>query len=229
MIRLYYWPTPNGRKIAIMLEECGSDYEVVPVDLGRGDQFNAEFLALSPNNRMPAILDTESGIGLFESGAILLYLAEQSGQFLPHAPAERYAVLQWLFWQVAGLGPMAGELSHVVNYAPDSQPYARQRYGQEYDRLLGVMDWQLREHEYLAAELSIADFACFPWVAGYRRLGADLDDFPSLRRWFDALKARPALRRGMDLGRDWHSAASPDEARDVLFNQTAASCAARRA
>ncbi len=226
MIELHYWPTPNGRKVSIMLEECGTPYDVVPVDIGRGDQFAPAFLEISPNNRMPAIVDTDTGISVFESGAILMYLAEASGKFLPSEQAARYEVLQWLFWQVGGLGPMAGQLSHFVNYTAEPVPYALERYRNEYDRLFGVMDRRLGDREFLAGALSIADFASFPWVASYKRLGVPLDDFPNLRRWFDALKARPALRRGMELGSDWKSDLTDEEARKLLFGQTAKSTAA---
>lgn len=223
MIDLYYWPTPNGKKISIMLEECGLPYTVRKVDIGRGDQFESAFLAISPNNRMPAIVDTETNISVFESGAILIYLAEKSGQFLPSDAASRFDVLQWLFWQMAGLGPMAGQLSHFVNYAPEPVPYALERYRNEYDRLLYVMDTRLKDRDFLAGDVSIADFASFPWVAAYKRLGASLDEFPNLRRWLDALKARPALRRGMELGSDWKSDLVNDEARQVLFGQSSKS------
>ena len=225
MIKLYYWPTPNGRKISVMLEECGLPYEIVPVDIGRGDQFDPAFLEISPNNRMPAIVDTDTGLSVFESGAILVYLGEKSGQFLPRDRAARFEVLQWLFWQVGGLGPMAGQLSHFVNYAPEKVPYAHERYFNEYDRLLGVMDRRLANRDFLAGELSVADFASFPWVASYRRLGASLDDFAHLRRWFDALKERPALRRGMEVGADWKSDLTGEEARKLLFGQTSKSTA----
>ena len=220
MIKLYYWPTPNGKKISIMLEECGLEYEVKRVDIGAGDQFSPEFLAISPNNRMPAIVDTDTGISVFEGGAILIYLAEKAGMFLPKADKERFEVLQWLFWQAAGLGPMAGQHSHFRNYAEGDHPYAEKRYAIEYDRLLAVMDVRLRNREFLAGELSIADFACFPWVAPYERFGIDLDEFKNLRRWFDALKHRPGVRAGMDLGSDWQGDVARDErARALLFEQ----------
>jgi len=223
VIDLYYWPTPNGKKVSIMLEECGLEYKPIPVNIGRGDQFALKFLNISPNNRIPAIVDRDNDIPIFESGAILLYLAEKAGQFLPQEAAKRMDVLQWLFWQVGGLGPMAGQLSHFVNYAPEPIPYAHSRYQNEYDRLLGVMNTRLAERDYLAGEFSIADIACFPWIAGYKRLGANLDAFAGLRRWFDAIKVRPAVRRGMDLGDDWRdsSALSDEAARKVLFGQTA--------
>lgn len=229
MIDLYYWPTPNGKKISIMLEECGLPFQLKAVNIGRGEQFTEEFLRISPNNRMPAIVDNETGISVFESGAILMYLAEKSGQFMPTEMAPRYEVLQWLFWQIGGLGPMAGQLSHFVNYAPEPNPYARERYQNEYDRLLGVMDTRLGDRDFLARDYSIADMASFPWVAGYKRFGADLDRFPNLRCWFDALKMRPAVRRGMDAGEDWSRPQLTDEeARKVLFGQTAQSVAKSR-
>ncbi len=220
MMELYFWPTPNGRKISIMLEECGMDYEVKPVDIGAGDQLLPEFVSISPNMRMPVLVDTDTGQSIFEGGAILMYLAETAGRFLPSTRAARYEVLQWLFWQAGGLGPMAGQLSHFVNYAQEDIPYARRRYGNEYDRLLAVMDVRLRDRDYLAGDLSIADFASFPWVAPYKRLGNDLDKFTNVRRWFDTLKARPGVRRGMDVGKDWESDLSRrEEARAILFEQ----------
>ena len=220
MIKLYYWPTPNGKKISMMLEECGLEYEVKPVDIGAGDQFSAEFLAISPNNRMPAIVDTDTGISVFEGGAILIYLAEKAGMFLPQADEERFEVLQWLFWQAAGLGPMAGQNSHFRNYAKGYHPYSEKRYAIEYDRLLAVMDVRLRNREFLAGALSIADFACFPWVVPYERMGVDLDEFRNLRCWFDTLKVRPGVRAGMDLGNDWEGdVARDDRARELLFEQ----------
>ena len=223
MIELYFWPTPNGKKISIMLEECGLEYETIPVNIGEGDQFKPEFLAISPNNRMPAIVDTDTDVSVFESGAILMYLAEKAEMFLPEELGERYEVIQWLTWQVAGLGPMAGQLSHFLNYAPEDVPYAKTRYGNEFDRLLCVMDGRLQDRDYLAGDYSLPDMACFPWVANYKKLGADLDKFPRLRIWFDSLKARPAVQRGMDLGKDWTYGLTSDDARKVLFGQTAES------
>jgi len=222
MIDLYYWPTPNGKKISIMLEECGLAFQLKPVNIGRGEQFSTAFLRISPNNRMPAMVDNETGISVFESGAILQYLAEKSGQFMPTGMAPRYEVLQWLNWQMGGLGPMAGQLSHFVNYAPEPNPYALDRYRNEYGRLLGVMDNRLADRDFLADSYSIADMACFPWVAGYKRFGADLDRFVHLRRWFDVLKSRPAVRLGMEAGEDWPRDPLTDEqARKILFGQTA--------
>jgi len=223
VIDLYYWPTPNGHKISIMLEECGLPYEVHRVDIGAGDQFDPEFLAISPNNRMPAIVDRDAGISVFESGAILQYLAEKTERFLPADTAGRFEVMQWLYWQMANLGPAAGQLSHYVNYAKEKVPYAHQRHENEYDRLLAVMDVRLRNRDYLAGDYSIADMACFPWVLPYRRYGFDLDRFAHLRRWFDTLKARPAVRAGVDLGKDWpRDEARNERARKLMFGQNAA-------
>ena len=220
MIDLYYWPTPNGHKISIMLEECGLDYNTIPVDIGRGDQFAPEFLRISPNNRMPAIVDHDTGVSAFEGGAILIYLAEKCVQFLPTETRARNEVLQWLFWQAGGLGQMAGQLSHFVNYARDPVPYARKRYASEYDRLLAVMDIRLRDRDFLAGDYSIADMASFPWVLPYKRLGNDLDRFANLRRWFDAIKARPAVRQAVDLGKDWHrNESGRDKAHSIMFGQ----------
>ena len=209
MIDLYYAPTPNGWKITIMLEECSIPYKIIPVNLGKGDQFKPEFLAISPNNRMPVIVDHEGPdgeeISVFESGAILLYLGEKTGKFLPTQAAERIKVREWLFWQIGGLGPMAGQVSHFVNYAPNfpgDHSYSEKRYKNEYDRLLGVMNNILTQREYLAGEYSIADMASFPWVTAYKRYEVDLNKFKEVRRWFDALKNRPAVRKGMDVGKD---------------------------
>ena len=209
MIDLYYAPTPNGWKITIMLEECSIPYNIIPVNLGKGDQFKPEFLAISPNNRMPAIIDHEgtSGnkISVFESGAILMYLGEKSGKFFPTDPFEKIKVLEWLFWQVGGLGPMAGQVSHFVNYAPNfpgDHSYSEKRYKNEYDRLLGVMDNVLLERQYLAGDYSIADMASFNCVTAYKRYEVDLNKFKNVRRWFDDIKSRPAVRKGMDVGKD---------------------------
>jgi len=222
MIDLYYWPTPNGQKISIMLEECDLPYKTIPISIGSGDQFAPSFLRISPNNRIPAIVDTDTGLSVFEGGAILIYLAEKAGMLLPKDAAPRIEVLQWLFWQAGGLGPMAGQLSHFVNYTREAVPYAQRRYFNEYDRLLAVMDVRLRDREFLGGEYSIADIACFPWVLPYKRLGNDLDKFENLRRWFDLLKNRPAVRRGIDLGRDWKRDERQNEAaRAMMFDQTA--------
>ena len=209
MIDLYYAPTPNGWKITIMLEEIKFPYNIIPVNLGKGDQFAPEFLAISPNNRMPVIVDHKGPSGkkvsVFESGAILMYLAEKSGIFCSKDPLIRIRTLEWLFWQVGGLGPMAGQVSHFVNYAPNfpgDHSYSEKRYKNEYDRLLGVMDNVLSERPYLAGDYSIADMASFPWVTAYKRYEVDLDRFKNVRRWFDDLKNRPAVRIGMDVGKE---------------------------
>jgi len=231
MIDLYYWPTPNGWKISIMLEECALPYRVIPVNIGKGDQFKPEFLAISPNNRMPAIVDNdapEGPISIFESGAILVYLAEKTGQFMPRDVRGRSEVLQWLFWQVGGLGPMAGQLGHFRNYAPETIPYAVDRYAKEYNRLLGVIERRLADREFLAGDYSIADMAAWPWVRGHERLGQSLDEFPRVKRWVDAIAARPAVQKGVEVGADLrkNTNLSEDE-RKVLFGQTAASIAPR--
>ena len=223
MIDFYYWPTPNGRKISIMLEECALEYRTIRVDIGAGDQFAKDFLRISPNNRMPAIVDAETGMSIFEGGAILIYLAEKARMLLPQEQEARFETLQWLFWQAGGLGPMAGQLSHFVNYAKEPVPYAHDRYANEYDRLLAVMDVRLRDREYLAGDFSIADIASFPWVLPYRRYGYDLDRFSNLRRWFDAINTRPAVQRGVDLGKDWRrDEANNEKARSIMFGQNSA-------
>ena len=230
MIDLYYAPTPNGWKISIMLEECSTPYNVIPVNLRKGDQFKPEFLAISPNNRMPVIVDHEGPDGeqvsVFESGAILMYLGEKTGKFFPQTPKEKFRVLEWLFWQVGGLGPMAGQVSHFVNYAPNfpgDHSYSTERYKNEYDRLLGVMDTVLKNREYLAGDYSIADMAAFPWVLMYKRFGVNLDAFDNLRRWFDAIKNRPAVRKGIDLGKELRNskANQSKESLKMMFGQTA--------
>ncbi|MBO0710722.1 MAG: glutathione S-transferase N-terminal domain-containing protein [Acetobacteraceae bacterium] len=235
MIELHYWPTPNGWKITIMLEECGLPYRVVPVRIGRGDQFKPDFLAISPNNRMPAMVDTDPKTGgppvsVFESGAILMYLAEKSGRFMPADLAGRYAVIQWLMWQMSALGPIAGQNGHFKLYAREKVPYAIERFANEVDRLYGVMDRRLGASEHLAGpDISIADFACFPWIMTHKAQGLTLDVFPNLRRWFAALRAREALQRGLAVGKEWRSAslADDEEARRVMFGQTAANTASR--
>ena len=225
MIDFYYWPTPNGWKIAIMLEECGLEYRVVPINITRGDQFTSEFLAISPNNRMPAIVDhdaEDAPLSLFESGAILRHLAEKTARFMPADTVGRSTVLQWLCWQTAGLGPMAGQLSHFVNYAPEKIEYALQRYSNEYNRLLGVMEQRLANRDYLAGDYSIADMASWPWILPHKRLGQSLDEFPRLKRWFETIDERPAVRRGRNLGKAWIQDGPPDEeTRRHLFGQTA--------
>lgn len=204
MIDLYYWTTPNGHKIRIFLEETGLPYAIKPVDINAGDQFKPEFLAISPNNRIPAIVDHAPSDGsgplsVFESGAILLYLAEKVGRFVPAELRGRTEVLQWLFWQMGGLGPMAGQNHHFRMFAPEKIEYAIDRYVKETSRLYGVMDKQLSEREFLAGDYSIADMACFPWIVPYQRQGQKLVDFPHLKRWFDTVRARPAVRKAYEL------------------------------
>ena len=234
MIDLYYAPTPNGWKITIMLEECSLPYRIIPVNLGKGDQFKPEFLAISPNNRMPVIVDDDgpqgAKISVFESGAILLYLGEKTGKFLPSHQIDRIKVLEWLFWQVGGLGPMAGQVSHFVNYAPNfpgDHSYSEKRYKNEYDRLLGVMDNILSEREYLAGDYSVADMASFPWVTAYKRYEVDLNKFKEVRRWFDTMKNRPAVRKGMDVGKDERTFAQKPtkESLKMMFQQDSDSIA----
>ncbi|MES2363930.1 MAG: glutathione S-transferase N-terminal domain-containing protein [Pseudomonadota bacterium] len=230
MIDLHYWPTPNGWKISIMLEECGLPYKLVPVNIGKGEQFTPDFLAISPNNRMPAIVDhAPSGggdpVAVFESGAILQYLAEKTGLFLPLPTAlrQRYQVLQWLNWQMGGLGPMAGQNGHFLLYAPDKIPYAIERYGKEVDRLYGVLDGQLaRTGAFVAgADYSIADMAIFPWTRTHKAQNVELERFPHVQRWYQALFERPAVKRGLDLGKELRAPALTEEARKALFGQTA--------
>jgi len=207
VIDLHYWPTPNGWKISIALEEMGLPYRVKPVNIGRGEQFAPEFVALSPNGRMPAIVDHDppgggAPLSIFESGAILVYLAEKSGRFLPRDVRGRSDVLAWLFWQVGGLGPMLGQHGHFRLYAPEKIPYAIQRYEQETRRLYGVLDRRLEGRAHVCGDYSIADMACWPWLVTHKAQGIDLAAFPNVARWYDALKERPALRRGYDLGRE---------------------------
>ncbi len=229
MIALYYWPTPNGHKITLFLEEAGLDYRIHPIDISAGDQFKPEFLALSPNNRMPAIIDNAPAdggepISVFESGAILLYLAEKTGLFLPTDIRGRKTVTEWLFWQVGGLGPMAGQNHHFGLYAPDKIPYAIDRYVKETNRLYGVLDRRLANCAFLAGEsYTIADMAAYPWVVPWRRQQQTLDDFPSLRRWFEVIAARPATVRAYAKGEPYSNRpAVTEEGKKILFGQTAA-------
>jgi GST-like protein len=229
VLELYYFPSPNGLKIAIMLEECGLEHRIVPVDILRGEQFRPEFLAISPNNRIPALVDHAAPGGplaLFESGAILCYLAERSGRFLPADQHGRYEVLQWLFWQCAGLGPMAGQAHHFRHFAGEQVPYGVERYTNEVNRLYGVLERRLAGREYVAGAYSIADMACWPWVVHHARQGQRLEDFPSLARWFAALRDRPAVRRACAAGPE---RMADREAYQYLYGQTAASVAAREA
>lgn len=199
MIDLYSWSTPNGWKVVMMLEECGLPYRVIPVDIGAGEQFAPAFLAISPNNKIPAIVDrtAEEPFSLFESGAILLYLAEKSGRFLPREERLKHEVLQWLFWQVGGLGPMAGQFGHFKSLVAETLPYAINRYNAEYRRLLGVMNNRLEARDFLVMDYSIADIACWPWVHAAGRLGENLDNFPHLKRWHGTILGRPATRRSL--------------------------------
>jgi len=221
MIDLYYAPTPNGWKISIMLEECGLPYKVVPMQLGRGDQHQPEFLKLSPNGRMPAIVDhapTGGGapLSVFESGAILIYLAEKSGQLMPTETRARFEVMQWLMWQMAGLGPMLGQNGHFLLYAPEKIPYAIDRYSREAKRLYGVLDQRLAGRDYIAGDYSIADIACFPWIMTHKAQGLTLDDYPNIKRWYATLRARPKLQAGLALGKEDRKPMD-EQARMLLF------------
>ena len=218
MIELYFFPSPNGLKVAIMLEECGLPYEVHTVNIGRGEQFRPDYLALNPNNKIPTIVDRDRGISAFESGAILIYLAEKSGPFLPTRLQERSRVITWLFWQVSGLGPMAGQAHHFRAFAPEPVPYGIERYTQEVNRLYGVMEQQLSDSAYLAGEYSIADIACWPWVVPHERQGQNLNDFQNLKRWFETIRDRPGVQRGFALG---HETMIDREGYKFLYGQTA--------
>jgi GSH-dependent disulfide-bond oxidoreductase len=226
MIDLSYWPTPNGHKVTVFLEEAGLPYRLLPVNLTKGEQFLPDFLRISPNNKMPAIVDDapqDEGppLAVFESGAILEYLATQSGRFLPTELRARTEVMQWLFWQVGGLGPMLGQNHHFAHSAPEKIPYAIERYVTETARLYRVLDTQLAGRDYIARTYSIADMACHPWIASYGRQSQKLEDFPNLKRWFEAVGARPAVKRAYALGEI--VSASPtvltDEARKALFGK----------
>jgi len=224
-IDVYYWPTPNGWKVTILLEELGVPYKIVPVNIGAGEQFQPDFLGISPNNRMPAIVDHEpvdgSGpLSIFESGAILEYIAEKHGKFLPRDVRGKYEVLQWVYWQMGGLGPMSGQANHFRAYAANSIEYAINRYTDEVNRLYGVMNTRLADREFLAGPYSIADMMSWPWVVTYERLGQDLNEFPYLKRWFETMKARPAVERGFAVGRELRREMS-EEAKKILFGQRA--------
>jgi len=227
MIELYYWPTPNGHKVTLFLEEAGLDYAIKPVDIGRGEQFDPAFLAFSPNNRMPAIIDRApadggEAISVFESGAILLYLAQKSGRFLPSDVRGRKEVTEWLFWQMGGLGPMAGQNHHFGTYAPEKIPYAIERYVKETNRLYGVLDRRLAGREFIAGDYSIADMACYPWIVPHERQQQNLDDFPHLQRWFNAIAQRPATVRAYAQAQPFANRPTiTEESRKILFGQTA--------
>lgn len=226
MIDFYYWPTPNGWKVSILLEELGVPYRMIPVNIGKGDQFTPEFLAISPNHRMPAIVDHDTGgepMTIFESGAIMLHLAEKTGRFLPTDALGRKEMMEWLFWQVGNLGPMAGQHSHFFNYAPGGQDYSSERYANEYNRCIGVLERRLTGRDWLAGDAySIADMISWPWVLIAKAMGQPLDDFPNVTRWRAAIKDRPAVKRGVDLGKDLRRSAPPSEKeRKVMFGQRA--------
>jgi GST-like protein len=223
MIDFYYWPTPNGWKVAILLEELGIPYRMIPVNIGKGDQFKPEFLAMNPNGKMPVIVDHDAHGGpvtLFESGAILQYLAEKTGKFMPTELHARYRVLEWVYWQVGGLGPMAGQAHHFLKYAPQKVEYAMHRFKTEVARLYKVMDSQLEKTEYLAGDYSIADIAAWPWVVRYEWQGQDLKDFPNVKRWFETVGARPAVKHGAEIGSELMQQAQTmsDADKKLLFN-----------
>ncbi len=229
MIDLYYWTTPNGHKITMFLEETGAPYRIAPVNIAKGEQFQSEFLRISPNNRMPAIVDHEpqgggSPLSVFESGAILLYLAKKIRKLIPSDLRGEVETLQWLFWQVGGLGPMAGQNHHFTQYAPEKIPYAIERYVKETNRLYGVLNHRLADRPYVAGRAyTIADIASYPWIVPYERQQQNLDDFPHLKRWFNEIKARPATVRAYERGSEINTQASvTEESRAILFGQTAA-------
>lgn len=223
-IELHYWPTPNGWKITIMLEECGLPYTIKFVNILKGEQFAPDFLTIAPNNRMPAIVDPDgpggAPISIFESGAILQYLGSKTGKFYPKAQRERSDVEQWLFWQMANLGPMSGQAGHFRNYARETLPYAINRYTNEVARLYRVMNTRLADRQFLAGDYSIADIACYPWAISHERLGQNLADFPNMKRWYDAIAARPAVVRAVKVGEERRTTTNlrdDDEAQEILF------------
>ena len=227
-IDVYYWPTPNGHKITIMLEECGLPYKMIPVNIGVGDQFKPDFLAIAPNNRMPAIVDPDGpggkSISVFESGAILQYLARKTGKFYGADERSRVAVDEWLFWQMGGLGPMAGQCHHFRNYAPEPIQYGIDRYTNEVNRLYGVLNKQLAKHAFVAGTYSIADMAIYPWVRPYKNQGQDIAEFPHLAAWFQRMHDRPAVAIGCKVGEELRSALNLKDNKDaqaVLFGQKA--------
>ena len=232
MFDLYYWTTPNGHKITIFLEEAQLPYRIIPVNISKGEQFEAEFLKISPNNRIPAIVDHApadggAAVSVFESGAILLYLAEKTGKFIPDTLRGRTQVLEWLFWQMAGLGPMAGQNHHFGHYAPEKIPYAIDRYVKETNRLYGVLNKRLSDREYIAGDYGIADMACYPWIILWLRQQQNLDDFPHLKRWFELIAARPAVERAYRLAKEINTVPTvTDESKALLFGQTA-SCTSK--
>ena len=226
MIDLYYWTTPNGHKITIFLEETGLPYTLKPINIGKGEQFAPEFLKISPNNRIPAIVDLEPGDGkgplsIFESGAILEYLGDKTGQFLPRDVRGRAEVMQWLFWQMGGLGPMLGQNHHFRGYAAEKITYAIERYTKETERLYGILDERLADREFIAGDYSIADMACYPWIVLHERQGQDLNDFPDLNRWFETIQKRDAVKRAYEAARKVNPDAKgmSEEAKKILFGQ----------
>lgn len=227
MIDLYYWTTPNGHKITMLLEEAGIDYTIKPVNISAGEQFKPDFLAIAPNNRIPAIVDhaPEDGgapISVFESGAILLYLADKARQFIPRDTRNRAEVLQWLFWQMGGLGPMAGQNHHFVQYAPEPIAYAIERYVKETNRLYGVLNKRLADRPFVAGDYSIADMAIYPWIVPYELQRQSLDEFVHIKRWFGEIKARPATKRAYELAKKVNTQATvTEDAKKILFGQTA--------
>ncbi|MBV4397291.1 glutathione S-transferase N-terminal domain-containing protein [Advenella alkanexedens] len=230
MIDLYYWTTPNGHKITMFLEETGLEYKIIPVNISKGEQFSPDFLKIAPNNRIPAIVDHDpidkgEPISIFESGAILHYLANKTGQFLSSDLRIRTETLQWLYWQMAGLGPMAGQNHHFSQYATEKIPYAIDRYRNETNRLYGVLNKHLEDRVYIAGQYSIADMACYPWIVSHEKQGQNLEDFPNLQRWYELIKARPATIRAYEIAREINPSPTvhDDEARKILFGQTAKS------
>jgi len=228
MIDLYYWTTPNGHKMTMFLEEAGLPYKVLPINIGKGEQFQPHFLKIAPNNRIPAMVDHDPAdggepIAMFESGAMLVYLAEKTGRFLPTDLRGRAEVLQWLFWQMGGLGPMAGQNHHFGTYAPEKIQYAIDRYVGETGRLYGVLNKHLAGREFISSQYSVADMACYPWIVSHERQGQNLDDFPHLKRWFEAIAARPATVRAYDVAKTVNSQPTvhDEEARKILFGQNA--------
>ena len=228
MIDLYYWTTPNGHKVTMFLEETGLDYKIIPVNISTGEQFEPSFLEIAPNNRIPAMVDHnpaegDAPISIFESGAMLQYLAEKTGRFMPTDLAGRTEVMQWLFWQMGGLGPMAGQNHHFVTYAPEKIPYAMDRYVNETGRLYGVLNKRLADREFVAGDYSIADMACYPWIVPHERQQQNLDDFPNLKRWYDAIAARPATVRAYARAKEINTQPTVSEdAKKILFGQDAA-------
>jgi GST-like protein len=225
MIDLYTWPTPNGHKIHIMLEETGLAYRVHPVNIGAGDQFKPEFLKISPNNKMPAMIDSDGPDGkpmsMFESGAMLLYLASKTGKFLPEHLRDRWSTLQWLMFQMGSVGPMLGQAHHFLAYAPEKIPYAMQRYSKEANRLYGVMDRRLAESKFIACdEYTIADMAIMPWLRSYERQGVNMDEYLQVRKWFDGIGARPAVQRGLAVLAHMRKPVMDDKAKEMLFGAT---------